>query len=65
MKVGISISPEIFSAIKRDAKSRLVSESRIVREILARTYDMPAGLPKRIYPRQLRVRFTALPPQGQ
>lgn len=56
MKVGVSISPEIFAALKHDAKSRLVSESHIVREILAVAYGMPSGLPRRVYPRELRVR---------
>ena len=56
MKVGVSISPEIFAALKRDAKSRLVSESHIVREILAKAYGVTASLPRRIYPRELHVR---------
>ncbi len=56
MKVGVSISPDIFAAVRKDAKSRLVSESHIVREILAGAYGMPSGLPRRVYPRELHVR---------
>ena len=61
MKIGISISPEIFAAVKSDAQSRRVSESRIVREILAKQFGVPAGLPRRVYPRELRVRIPFRP----
>jgi hypothetical protein len=58
MKIGVSLSPDMFAAIKTDAQLRGLSESHVVREILAKSYGVAASLPRRIYPREPRVRVS-------
>ncbi len=55
MKIGVSVSPEMFAAIKRQSKLRLISESHVVREIVAKALGEKSDLPRRVYPREPRL----------
>lgn len=47
MKIGISISVEMAAAIDAESKARNLTQSQIVRNIVARNYGLPSGTPRK------------------
>ena len=47
MKIGVSISPEMLTAVADEARARNLTQSQVIRNMVAEKYRLPAGLTKR------------------